>query len=109
MTVWAIRSEAMASSAEITGSLAASMMASSSCLATSLRMRRTISRVASVPAAAPISDRPRVKGAAAWAAMISAARIASCVITAIFMPMTRAAAASRVKAMTSAAWRASSK
>ncbi len=102
-----MRSETIASSAEITGSLAASTIASSSCLATSLRILRTISRVASVAAAPPISDSPRVNGAAACAAMISAARIANWTMTAIFMPMTRAAAASSVKAMTSAASRAS--
>lgn len=97
----------MASSAEITGSLAASMIASRTCLATSLRILRTISRVASVAAAPPISDKPSVNGAAACAAMISAARIANWTITAIFMPMTSVAAASKVKARTSAACAAS--
>ncbi|PNE37241.1 hypothetical protein AOB60_22995 [Streptomyces noursei] len=105
----AMTSEIMAWSAETAGSLAVSSAASRTCFAASLMIFRTIARVAAVAAATPISDRPNVNGAAAWAAMISAARIANWAITATFMPMTRPAATSRATAMVSAAVRASAK
>ncbi|REK92007.1 hypothetical protein DY245_01545 [Streptomyces inhibens] len=108
-TPWAMASEIMASSAETAGSLTVSTIASTSASRASLRMRRTIRRVAWVAAAAPISDRPKVKGAAAWAAMISAARMANWAITATFIPTMTTEPASRAKAMSSAALRASSR
>ncbi|MFJ6789012.1 hypothetical protein [Streptomyces angustmyceticus] len=58
-------SEIMACSAETAGSFAVSRAASSSCLATSLMIFRTIARVAAVAAAAATSDKPKVNGAAA--------------------------------------------
>lgn len=61
----AMASEIIASSAETAGSLTVSTIASTSASRASFRMRRTISRVAWVAAAAPISERPNVKGAAA--------------------------------------------
>ncbi|BDH11842.1 hypothetical protein HOK021_30210 [Streptomyces hygroscopicus] len=70
---------------------------------------RTTARVAAVAATAATSDNPKVNGAAACAAMISAARIANWAITATFIPMTSPAAASRAVAMAFAALRASEK
>ncbi|UZJ31304.1 hypothetical protein [Streptomyces endophytica] len=106
---WAMASEIMASSAETAGSLIVSMIASTSASRASLRMRRTINLVACVAPAAPISDRPSVNGAAACAAMISAARIANWAITATFIPTITTDPASIAKAINSAAVRASSR
>ncbi len=107
LTPWAMASEIIFCSASMAGCLAVFTIASTSDSAASLRMRRTMRRVAWVAPAAPISDSPSVNGAAAWAAMISAARIANWAITATFMPTITTDPASMAKAMTSAASRAS--
>jgi hypothetical protein len=106
---WVIRSVIIASRAEIAGSFIASTTASIRASLSSLRIRRTISLVACVIPATPSSDRPNVKGAAACAAMISAARIASCTITAALPAITMAAAASSTPATTRATVWASSR
>jgi hypothetical protein len=106
---WEIRSVMIASRAEIAGSFIASTIASMRASLSSLRSRRTIIFVACVAPAAPSSDRPKVKGAAAWAAMISAARIASWTITAALAAITMAPAASSTPATTRATVWASSR
>ncbi|MET9736673.1 hypothetical protein ABZY90_00780 [Streptomyces sp. NPDC006422] len=108
-TVWETTSETIASSAETKGSFAVSSTACRICCATSLRSFRRIMRVAAAAPIAPISDRPRVNGAAACAAAISTARMTNCAITAIFSPMMSIAAASMQMAIISAPWRASSR
>ncbi|MER6424190.1 hypothetical protein [Streptomyces sp. NPDC001137] len=78
----------IASIIEIAGSFIASTIALSSASFSSSRRRRTISRVTWVAPSAPTSERPKVKGAAAWAAAISMARAISWAITAHFASST---------------------
>ena len=74
------------------------MTCSATCWQTSLNSRLTITRVAWVAASAPTSDRPRVNGAAACAAITSAARMPSWTIAPIFAPSMRTATPSRAVA-----------
>ncbi|WP_169795216.1 hypothetical protein [Streptomyces chattanoogensis] len=89
--------------------MAVSNTACKICWAISLRSLRRIIRVAAAAPIAPSSDRPKVKGAAAWAAAISIARMTNWAITATFSPMMSIAAASMHMAISSAPCRASSK
>ncbi|MFJ7078865.1 hypothetical protein [Streptomyces sp. NPDC098781] len=84
-----MRSVMIASMAEIAGSLSVSTSASIIACLSSSRRRRTISRVTCVAPRPATSDRPKVKGAAAWAATISMARAISCAITAHLANSTR--------------------
>ncbi|MFJ8633097.1 hypothetical protein [Streptomyces sp. NPDC093568] len=79
----------IASTAEIAGSFSVSTSASIMAFLSSSRMRRTIRRVTWVAPRPATSDRPKVKGAAAWAATISIARAMSWAITAHLANSTR--------------------
>ncbi|MCU7825282.1 hypothetical protein [Kitasatospora sp. DSM 101779] len=95
--------------ADTIGSFNVSMIASISASRSSFSNRRTIIFVACVAPNAPTSDRPNVNGAAACAAMISAARITNCAITAILHVITITAAASNAAAINRAACAASAR
>ncbi|MDI3390508.1 hypothetical protein QIS99_30580 [Streptomyces sp. B-S-A8] len=105
-TDWRTRSVIIASTAETTGSFMHSMTASSKAFASSLRSRRTTSRVTAVAARLAMLDRPKVTTDAAAAAMIWAARATSWTMTAILHMTTSIAALRSVVAMMPAAWQA---
>ncbi|WP_405589900.1 hypothetical protein [Streptomyces sp. NBC_01092] len=84
-----MRSVMIASIAEIAGSFNVSTIASIMAFLSSSRRRRTIRRVTCMAPRPATSDRPKVKGAAAWAATISIARAISWAITAHLANSTR--------------------